>query len=135
GLSVPAAGRVAWRAASRQVGPPRMQTVWHPGRRLLSQNGLSGDGRVRQPLQVSHDLAVSQVLVELARTPDRQADAAGWVGEEHLGKIARGKVPDALVVRPGGLPLAIDFIGTYPADRVERVVRFYARIGLPFELW
>lgn len=132
---LPEVGKVLWRASSRWVDPPRMQTVWHAGRRLLSHSGQSGDGRIRQPGQVTHDLCVSQVLTELVCTQDRGRDAAAWIGEEHLGKLIRGKVPDAVIARPGGLPLAIDFIGSYPADRIERVMRFYSRLGLPFELW
>ena len=135
GEVLPDAAPIAWQAAARWTEPPRPVAVWHAAKRLLSQLGKSGDGRVRQPLQATHDLAVSQVLAELARTPHRAGDAAAWVGEEHLGKLARGKVPDAVITRPDELPLAVDFVGSYPADRISRVMRFYARLGLPFELW
>jgi hypothetical protein len=132
---LPDVGKITWRAFARWVEPPRMQTVWHAGRRLLSHVAQAGDGRLRQPGQVTHDLCVTQILTELVSTQARGEDAAGWIGEEHLGKLIRGKVPDAVIARPGGLPLAIDFTGSYPADRVERVMRFYSRLGLPFELW
>lgn len=149
GDRLPNAGSIHWRATARWVDPPRVQTVWHAGRRLLSHTGRAGDGRIRQPLQVSHDLAASQVLTEFVLTQNRAHDAAVWVGEDHLdtvgefGRAFRGRVPDAVIARPQGLPLVIDFVGCYPRDRIDRLIRFYSglrgvacqRPGTPFELW
>ena len=132
---LPSVGSVLWRASSRWTGPPRMQTVWHAGKRLLSLIGRTGDGRIRQPGQASHDLCITQILVELSVSQNRSGDAASWIGEEQFGKLMCGKVPDAMIARPDKLPLAIDFLGNYPADRVHRIMLFYSRLGLPFELW
>ena len=113
-----------------------MQTVWHAGKRLLSHLGQTGDGRIRQPGQATHDLSVTQILVELVASQQRCKDAAAWIGEEQLGKrFLQGKVPDAIIAHPQKIPLAIDFLGNYPADRIERIIRFYSQLGLPFELW
>jgi len=132
---LPALGPIMRRSSMRLNAKPRMTTVWHASKRLHNQLGQTLDGRIRQPLQAGHDLAVSEILKVLSLDPERASDAAGWVGEEYLGQFIRGKVPDAIIVRSDDIPVAIDYVGHYPYDRVNLAVQFYSRLGLPFELW
>jgi hypothetical protein len=97
---------------------------------------LFGSSRVglKNTLQISHDLAVSEVyLWHLANSPEL-ADA--WTGEDLI-KVPRGeKVPDAFFIADGK-PFRVLEVGgsNYGKDRVEALHRLLAGRRLPHEFW
>ena len=101
-----------------------------------TNNRFGGPGRLA-PLsadQITHDLHVSEVYVQLRRTDP--ATASAWIGEDVLGKAGyRMKDPDAIVRRPDGSDIAIEFGGRYDKQRVEEFHQDCERRNRPYELW
>ena len=115
--------------------PPRPTTVYVATRRCANLLGGTARGRVRTPLQASHDLGVAAVFLHFLRT--RPADAATWVGEDSAPRAGRGnKKPDAMVLDSGrGRRFAVEFGAGYPAARLVAFHRHCNRHRLPYEIW
>jgi hypothetical protein len=127
-------GRASYRLKSRWVEPPVATTLYVAGRRAAHLFGGSG-GRLDFPLQVTHDLHVCLLYVDLrARDP---LVAARWRGEETL-RVGRkrGKVPDAVLVDHRGRPAkAIEFGGSYEPERLRVFHRVCSNKRQPYEVW
>jgi hypothetical protein len=118
---------------SRWVGPVRTARCVVATRRSAVRFG----GVVRPPRnsEVTHDLHLSQIYLRLrAANPHR---ARHWVGEfQCLSTFGgQGKVPDALLRRPGQL-IAVEVVGaSYGARKLEEFHRFCVDKKLAYELW
>lgn len=94
-------------------------------------------GRLRQPLQLQHDLAVTAVYLV------RQAvcvPGENWIGEDayrlFLQAEARVKVPDALIVAPDyQTRRVIELGGLYSPRRLKGFHRHWASRRIPYEIW
>jgi hypothetical protein len=137
GNAAPYAGRLAWTLQKRWKGiSPQVVTVWWGTERAARLMGGVG-GRLRQPLQVAHDLGVADIYFRrlAAGTPD-----GDWIGEDHYRREFRPrrgeKVADAVELDPsGGIARVIEFGGAYPARRVREFHRYWSRRQIPYELW
>ena len=92
-------------------------------------------GKLRRPLQATHDLHVSTVyLWFLEQQPDL---ASAWASEDLIAPTRRGqKLPDAMIQDEAGNPLrVIEFAGAYPPERIEKLHLDCEYRGLPYELW
>lgn len=137
GEPVPIAGPLAWKLQKRWTGlAPVVATLWWanaPAARLMGGVG----GRLRQPLQVAHDLGVAAIY---CRGGEGENPYESWIGEdlyrrEH--RPRRGeKVADAVLLgEDGEVERVIEFGGAYPARRVREFHRYWSRRQVPYELW
>lgn len=129
-------GAVSYRLKARWTLGPKRTTVYLPTRRAVHLFGGAG-GRFDYPLQATHDLHIAALYVRLATTRPEEADH--WRGEEML-RLARtrgrGKVCDAVIVNEREKPIqAIEFGGSYRADRVRAFHRVMANRRLGYDLW
>jgi hypothetical protein len=99
------------------------------------RRGDKADGRLRHPLQATHDLHVAELYLRFLRSEPALAEC--WVSEEVLQKRNPGKKASdgALLDRAGEIRLAIEFGGSYRSRRVKSFHRECARKNLPYELW
>mgnify|MGYP001046004220 CR=1 FL=1 len=94
-------------------------------------------GRLRQPMQVQHDLAVTAVyLVRQAACVPGES----WIGEDayrlFLQPKARVKVPDALIIAPDyQTRRVIELGGLYNPRRLKGFHRHWASRRIPYEIW
>lgn len=97
--------------------------------------GGKADGRLRHPLQATHDAHVAELFLRLLRA--EPALAGQWISEEQIQARTPGtKASDgALVDGTGRIRLAIEFGGSYRPDRVQSFHHECVRNGLPYELW
>lgn len=140
GQAAPDFSAVSYRLKSRWTSSVRPTTVYFATRRLVQLLGGAG-GTLDYPLQVTHDLHVAALYIRLrAQSPER---AHMWQGEDRLRqgrKKGRGKVCDAALVevRPSGrecMVQAIEFGGSYAAERIRAFHRVMENRRLPYELW
>ena len=94
-------------------------------------------GRLRQPMQLQHDLAVTAVYI--ARQKDTPEDET-WVGEDAyrvlLHPRALVKVPDALIVDQQHKPRrVVELGGMYGPRRLRGFHRYWASRRIPYEIW
>lgn len=125
----PSFQRLAWRLDCRWAATePAAVRLWWATPQAVAEFGGVG-GRVRQPLQLEHDCAVSEVFVRRGRDAD-------WRMEDLLtGESYGGKVPDAVIVDPGGADTVIEIGGQYPASRIEAFHQAMRSNDLTYELW
>jgi hypothetical protein len=137
GNPAPPAGRLAWRLQKRWKGiSPQVVTVWWGTVQAARLMGGVG-GRLRQPLQVAHDLGVADIYFQrwTAGSQDRE-----WIGEDHYRREFRPrrgeKVADAVELDSSGeIARVIEFGGAYPARRVREFHRYWSRRQIPYEVW
>ena len=119
----------------RGVSPRRKNRIyWATAKAVRLVGGVGG--RVRQPLQVEHDLAMTEVFLRRRRLDD-ETDAQ-WLGEDcyRLLYRPRGKVPDGVLCNSEGkVVLAIEFGGAYSARRIRQFHRHCDQLRLPYEIW
>lgn len=133
GDPVPDPWQVAYRLQSRWQEAPKQTAVWVASKRAINQFGGAGR-RLMHPLQATHDLHVSGIYLRLLASNRELAEA--WVGEDELGHNRGGKLHDAVIQDPEGeTRLVIEFGGSYPAERVERVHEHCLREMVPYQLW
>lgn len=134
GEAGPPIGIISYRLRSRWTEAFRPVTVYVASKRTARFFGGSG-GRLRHPLQASHDIHVSAIYLNLLRS--QSAAALLWVPEERFGLHRRGqKLPDAELQDAHGRTLkVIEFGGSYPPERVRKVHEDCERRGVPYELW
>ena len=129
-------GSVAWKLQSRWTSPPRRTTVYFVSGKGANQYGGRARGAIKREFQVTHDLGVAQLYLNLLRTdPDA---AAQWVGEDVLRySRRREKIPDAVLMAPNQRTprLVIEFGGAYDVRRLRKFHRDCACRGLPYEIW
>ncbi|MBK8183290.1 MAG: hypothetical protein IPK63_10530 [Candidatus Competibacteraceae bacterium] len=92
-------------------------------------------GKLRRPLQATHDLHVAQIYLRFLKTDPVRA--ALWVSEDRFApERRREKLPDAVIQDAAGtIALVIEFGGAYDAKHVERVHLDCVTRSLPYELW
>jgi len=113
------------------VGPVSVFTATAKAARYFAGYG----GRLKRPLQATHDLHVASIYLEFLK--HRPIDAKAWISEDGLGPIKRReKRPDALLQYGDGRPpVVIEFGGSYRRERVLKVHAHCAARGLSYELW
>jgi hypothetical protein len=92
-------------------------------------------GTVWQPLQIEHDLHVTEMFLQ---TQHRQpAWAVGWISEDaYRRRHPGGKVPDAAIVDADGqVERWMEFAGSYSAPRIRAFHRCCVREAVPYVLW
>ncbi|HRK35092.1 MAG TPA: hypothetical protein PLJ47_10905 [Candidatus Hydrogenedentes bacterium] len=91
-------------------------------------------GGIKNSLQVTHDLHLSQIYLKL-RAADPDA-AARWETEDVREHTRHEKVPDVYVRdAEGEVERVIEFGGKYDAARVWKFHAFCADRRYPYELW
>lgn len=131
----PDVGAVSYRLQSRWSKPPRRTTVFVASGRAVRELGGRG-GKLPTLGQETHDLHTSELF--LRRRELSPEEAHRWVGEEALKPHReRGeKLPDAVLVdEHGEIELAIEFAGSYSANRVAEFHNDCLERELPYELW
>jgi len=137
GMPEPPWHSISWQLQRRYSAarPVRVWISWatRPAVALVGGTG----GRLRQPLQVQHDLGVAAVYVSRRSQPcsDKQ-----WIGEDAYRSLLRSsdrsKIPDALIVdQHNRICRAIEFGGLYSPARLEGFHRYWAKKGIPYEIW
>jgi hypothetical protein len=140
GQPQPDFGAVSYALKARWTSSACPSTVYFAALRTVHLFGGAG-GTLDYPLQATHDLHVAAIYIRLRQ--DDPELAARWQGEELLRegrKKGRGKVCDAALVSvlPSGkvkLTRAVEFGGSYRADRVRAFHRVMENRRLPYELW
>lgn len=137
GQPAPDFGAVSYQARNRwrsAVRPVRVYFATEFAARLFGGHG----GRIRHPLQATHDLHVMECFLMLrARCP---ALAECWLGEDSVldKRVFRGgRFPDAVLFdSETGRPFrAIEFAGSYSRSRIQSFHESCLRNNLPYELW
>lgn len=134
GELTPDFGALSYRLKNRWTEAIRPTTVYIATEKAARYFGGFG-GKLRRPLQVTHDLHVARIYLHLLET-DREA-AWAWVSEEQFAPERRHqKLPDAVLRdRNGKVTLVIEFGGSYDTKHVERVHLDCVTRSLPYELW
>ncbi len=129
-------GAAAYRLKTRWPDESPARTVVYTATRKLANRIGGFNGHMPHRDQVSHDLHVTQLYLQLLRREPETARR--WRGEE-LGKTDQGygeKLPDAVLMDEAGRPyLAIEFGGRYSKGRVRDFCRHCAQRGIGFDLW
>ncbi|MDZ4656135.1 MAG: hypothetical protein SH868_01010 [Bythopirellula sp.] len=130
GVAPPKFDRLAWQLAARWRGKPHKVLIASATAETCYSVGSSFAGRVPRRTEVSHDLHVTAIYLNLARAaPER---ARQWIHEDalHAKREAGQLIPDAML---GGT--AIEFGGRYRADKLRAIHRGHAIAGRPYEIW
>jgi len=132
----PDCGQVAYRLQQRwQRRAVRPTSVVVATRRTGQILGGPAAGELKQPTQATHDLGVAAVWLRL----DRQAPAwaAAWQGEDLMAPSRWGeKRPDAMIMDSIGEALwAMEFGGSYAAERVRSFHEYCAERSLSYQIW
>ena len=130
----PRFGSLSYQLRKRWTQAPEPTTVYVATDTAARYLGGFG-GRLRRPLQATHDLHVSQLYLRLLKQdPER---AALWVSEEHFAaERRREKLPDAVLRDAAGqIRMVIEFGGAYDTHHVKRVHLDCVARALPYELW
>lgn len=135
GDQTPMFNQLAWWAQSRWNLPVRRVTVLAAG--LHARHTFGGNDRrpLRNVCQFTHDVHVAAVYLRyFVASPDL---AAMWRGEDVLFRRGRHRfVPDAVLQDSQGVPIrAIEFGGSYPADRFRHLHNDCAQRAIPYEVW
>lgn len=137
GDPAPNPNRAAYALRSRWTKPLQDTLVFVASRRAAERFGGVG-GRIKLPLQATHDLHVATVYLHYRCT--MPAAAEQWCSEEILARRSRPKpgekLPDAVLCNALGEPFfVVEFGGSYGADRVAKLHRYCEERGLAYELW
>lgn len=134
GELTPDFGALSYRLQSRWTEAIKPTTIYIATEKAARHFGGFG-GKLRRPLQVTHDLHVAQIYLHLLKS-NRPA-ACAWISEEQFSPERRHqKLPDAVLRdKNGEITLVIEFGGAYDTKHVERVHRDCVTRSLPYELW
>lgn len=133
----PEFGGLSWTLKERCRGwkPVSLPVCWSTEQAVTVFGGVGG--RIRQPLQVQHDVGVAAMY--FSRASFAISSRAAWVGEDLIRKLKPdigSKVPDALLIGSELQPIrAIEFGGSYSLERLQRFHDFCASQQLPYEIW
>ncbi len=120
--------RKRWQSAPTKVTP-----VYLAGPVTTSLLGYRATGRLKRPLQASHDLGLAEVYLTVRQ--DRPHLAKFWFGEDIAPKQL-GSVPDAIYINGDGkTSLAFEFCGLYSVKRLRAFHHHCAQRRLRYELW
>jgi hypothetical protein len=137
GMPEPRWHSISWQLQRRSsmTRAARVWVTWATREAVALVGGVGG--RLRQPMQLQHDLGVTAVYVA------RQAQASmheSWIGEDAfrtlIGSPKRSKIPDALIVDRGyQVRRVIEFGGLYGPKRLKSFHRYWSRKRIPYEIW
>ena len=137
GMPTPSWHSTAWQLQRRYAAarPGRVWVTWATRQAVALVGGVGG--RLRQPMQLQHDLGVTTVYV--VRQSHSSADT-NWLGEDAyrtlLSPPKRSKIPDALIVdRDNRVRRVIEFGGLYSPKQLKSFHRYWARKRTPYEIW
>lgn len=130
-------GNLSWQLKERTQHwrPQRLRVCWSTEQTVTVFGGAGG--RIRQPLQVQHDIGVAAMFFS------RQAAVADkrsvWVGEDVVRRLETRlgtKIPDALLMGSDLQPRrAIEFGGSYSKKRLQSFHHYCESHRLPYEIW
>ena len=134
GEATPHFGALSYRLKKRWDQAPKPTTVYIATEKAARYFGGFG-GKLRRPLQATHDLHVAQLYLQLLQIDPARAGL--WVSEDRFApERRREKLPDAVIQDvAGNITLVIEFGGAYDAKHVERVHFDCVTRSLPYELW
>ncbi len=116
GEASPDAAKVSYRLKARWTAPDRPLRVYFATRKAMQIWGGRA-GRIRFPLQATHDVHVTQMYLRVVAEQPELAER--WIGEDAVETEDRGKRTDALIVDPGGRTVcAMEFGGAYAYDAI-----------------
>jgi hypothetical protein len=137
GDATPAAGPLAWKLQKRwkRISPQVITVWWGTSEAARLMGGVGG--RLRQPLQVAHDLGVTDIYLRYLAAGEQDGE---WMGEDDYRSEHRPsrkvKVPDAVLLNAADdIERVFEFGGAYPARRVREFHRYWFRRQIPYELW
>jgi hypothetical protein len=135
GDETPAFGTVAYQLQTRWREALRPATLYVATPKVTRRFASRGKGRIERPLQLTHDLHVSAIYLNLLLTQPTAARA--WISEDTLAAERKHqKLPDAILRGlPGSPDVVIEFGGAYRRERVELVHEDCVRRELPYQLW
>lgn len=129
-------GAVAWQGRRRlQQGKRNVECiVWATKKAVRSYGGIGG--RLKQPWQVQHDLGVTATYLTYRKVAPQEARL--WIGEDIYERDFRvsknEKLADAFLVQDEQVERSIEFVGDYPANRLQGFHDFWAAKNTPYEL-
>ena len=133
-------GAVAWALEQRWSNARhcRERIMWATPRATEIVGGVGG--RLRQPLQLQHDLGVTEVWAMRGKQ-----EGSSWLSEDVYRALwqldSKAKVPDAVIVNRNemderkSLSGVIEFGGRYSRKRLQEFHRFWSRKGIYYEIW
>jgi len=137
GIPEPAWHPIAWQLQRRYsvARTTRVWVAWATREAVALVGGVGG--RLRQPMQLQHDLGVTAVYAVRQR---QASTSTSWIGEDAyrtlIGSPKRSKIPDALIVdRDNQVRRVIEFGGLYSSKRLKSFHRYWARKRIPYEIW
>lgn len=131
GLPEPDFAALARSLAKRWTEPERATPCVAATQQAVAQFGGSG-GRLPRDSEATHDIHLAAVHLRMVQElPTR---AASWTPEAALRKGQGIKIPDA-IVRDGKYRTAIEFGGSYSAEKLAGFHRYCEGRGLGYELW
>lgn len=129
-------GALSYRCMSRWTEPFRPTPAFLATRRAANHFG----GILRKPpkeVEENHDLHLAGMFLRVRAS--RPALLPHWLSEAKVKRSrpdAPGeKLPDALIRVAGGDPIAFEFGGAYPRDKVQSFHEWCERKGHGYELW
>lgn len=130
-------GSLSWclKERTHRWQPRLLRVCWSTEQAVTVFGGVGG--RIRQPLQVQHDIGVAAMF--FCRSAFAFDPRSVWVGEDVVRRIKPdigSKVPDALLIGAGLKPRrAIEFGGSYSPERLKKFHSFCQSNRLPYEIW
>lgn len=129
--------QVAWLLERRwqQRCPRPERVIWATTAATRIVGGVGG--RLRQPLQVEHDLGTTEIYVSKCRA---RKDDGRWLGEDAYRAFVvdarREKRPDAVELDAGGQVVRVyEFGGHYSSRRLLAFHRFWSARRIGYEIW
>ena len=132
----PDLGAVAYQLRVRWTGPTKRACVYWATRKTARLYGGVGNGRIKHPFQIQHDVGVAEMYLAVRR--HRPAMLRHWIGEDRLAPYRlRQKLPDAVLARgPAESPhLILEFGGRYDKRRLAAFHDDALIRGTPYEIW
>ena len=119
--------------------PSREASIFILGKNANNLVGGRYLGRIKNALQIGHDLALSEVFLHYLRVEPELTRS--WFVEDRINKSTlpskRGiAIPDAMLVDRSGKPIrAIELGGVYSVKRLRTLHQTFSNWGLSYELW
>lgn len=116
-----------------QSAPTKVTSIYLAGPVAARLLGYRVTGKLKRPLQASHDLGLAGVYLAVRR--DRPHLAKFWFGEDVAPKQL-GSVPDAIYIDGDGkTSIAFEFCGLYSVSRLRAFHHHCAQRRIRYELW
>jgi hypothetical protein len=133
GKPEPDCDAIAWQAQRRWTEPPSPTRIF-----WVSEKGAAITGRpAPRPrlFQATHEVHMAELALRFLASS--LSGTWTWIPEDEVPKpTGRGhRVPDALIHSPHGQQVAIEFLGSYTANRIRTFHRDCAAKSLPYQGW